>query len=86
MRNLLVLTLFIFSSIATSDAAITVMSYNVENLFDSLDDPGKDDKAYLPYSLKQNKDHIEACNKVRVKNGKMNVYILTGLKVPKIKN
>jgi len=70
MRNLLVLTLFIFSSIATSDAAITVMSYNVENLFDSLDDPGKDDKAYLPYSLKQNKDHIEACNKVRVEKWK----------------
>ena len=61
MRNLLVLTVFIFSSVAVSDTAITVMSYNVENLFDSLDDPGKDDKAYLPYSLKQSEDHIEAC-------------------------
>ena len=64
MRNLLVLTVFILSSVAISDSSITVMSYNVENLFDSLDDPGKDDKAYLPYSLKQNKDHIEACNRV----------------------
>ena len=52
MRNLIVFTVFNFSSVTVSDAAITVMSYNVENLFDSLDDPGKDDKAYLPYSLK----------------------------------
>ena len=70
MRHLLILTLFIFSSVAVSDAAISVMSYNVENLFDSLDDPGKDDKAYLPYSLKQNEDHKEACNKVRVEKWK----------------
>ena len=70
MRNLLVLTVFIFSSVAVSDAAVTIMSYNVENLFDSLDDPGKDDKAYLPYSLKQNEGHIEACNKVRVEKWK----------------
>ena len=40
MRNLLALSVFIFSSVAISDTAITVMSYNVENLFDSLDDPG----------------------------------------------
>ena len=44
MRNLLVFSVFIFSSVAVSDAAITVMSYNVENLFDSLDDPGKTTK------------------------------------------
>ena len=52
MRNLLVLTVFILSSVAISDSSITVMSYNVENLFDSLDDPGKDDKAYLPIKTK----------------------------------
>ncbi len=42
----------------------TVMSLNVQNLFDNIDDPGKDDKAYLPLSAKQNETHIAACNEI----------------------
>jgi hypothetical protein len=30
---------------------ISVMSYNLNNLFDAQDDVGKDDKAYLPIAL-----------------------------------
>jgi endonuclease/exonuclease/phosphatase family metal-dependent hydrolase len=44
----------------------TVMSFNAENLFDNIDDPGKDDKAYLPLQAKQNESHIAACNKIDV--------------------
>ena len=29
-------------------STVSVMTFNVENLFDNVDDPGKDDKAYLP--------------------------------------
>ncbi len=54
----------------TSDAEatvqVTVMTFNVENLFDNVDDPGKDDKAYLPIDAKQDQSHIDACNEISV--------------------
>ena len=46
--------------------SITVMTFNVENLFDNEDDPGKDDKAYLPIAAKQHAAHIDACNAIDV--------------------
>lgn len=48
--------------------AVTIMTFNVQNLFDNVDDAGKDDKAYLPIGAKQNDAHIAACNKVPVKS------------------
>jgi len=45
---------------------VTIMTFNVQNLFDNIDDPGKDDKAYLPVEAKQNKAHVSACNKIEV--------------------
>jgi len=45
---------------------VTVMTFNVQNLFDNVDDPGKDDKAYLPIDAKQNAAHINACNEIAV--------------------
>jgi hypothetical protein len=45
---------------------VTIMSFNVQNLFDNIDDPGKDDKAYLPLAAKQYAKHIEACNSIEV--------------------
>ncbi len=51
-----------------ADAAVTVMSFNVQNLFDNVDDPGKDDKAYLPLAQKQNAAHIAACNDIEVES------------------
>jgi len=50
----------------TDSLAVTVMTFNVQNLFDNVDDPGKDDKAYLPIEAKQNQDHIDACNEIAV--------------------
>ena len=46
--------------------SVTVMSFNVQNLFDNIDDPGKDDKAYLPLARKQAETHIAACNEIEV--------------------
>ena len=50
------------------DGGVTVMSFNVQNLFDNVDDPGKDDKAYLPLAAKQNDTHIAACNEIPVES------------------
>ena len=47
-------------------ATVSIMTFNVENLFDNLDDPGKDDKAYLPILTKQDQAHIDACNGIEV--------------------
>ena len=52
--------------VTTPPLAVTVMTFNVENLFDNEDDPGKDDKAYLPIEAKQDNAHIAACNAITV--------------------
>ena len=44
------------------------MTFNVENLFDSVDDPGKIDETYLPLAAKQNEAHIAACNEIEVES------------------
>ena len=55
---------------ATTDVAdiqsVTIMTFNVENLFDNVDDPGKDDKAYLAIGNKQSDEHKAACTEVEV--------------------
>jgi len=48
--------------------AATIMSFNVQNLFDNLDDPGKDDKAYLPLAQKQSTEHRAACGEIEVES------------------
>ena len=65
--------IFLFLSFSISlyaNNSLSVMSYNLENFFDTYDDPGKDDKAYLPLSAKQDQSHIDACNKIRVSKWK----------------
>ena len=51
----LTIILFLFSFISTSaqqkltsDKSFVVMSYNVENLYDTINDPDKDDEEFLP--------------------------------------
>lgn len=41
-----------------------IMSYNVENMFDIVDDPKKDDATFLPYALKKTKKHRTHCAKL----------------------
>lgn len=45
--------------------SVTIMSFNVENLFDNVDDPLKDDRDYLPLAAKQNEAHRAACAELR---------------------
>jgi endonuclease/exonuclease/phosphatase family metal-dependent hydrolase len=47
--------------VAQVPAPIFVMSYNVENLFDTEHDEGKDDWTYLPVARKKNDDHKKRC-------------------------
>ncbi len=48
--------------------SVTIMTFNVENLFDNRDDPNKDDKAYLPIKSKQSQAHIAECNQIEVES------------------
>ncbi|MBL6689266.1 MAG: endonuclease/exonuclease/phosphatase family protein [Pseudomonadales bacterium] len=61
-----------WSALATSSpgqpVSVTLMTLNVQNLFDNLDDPGKDDKAYLPIAAKQNKAHRDECSRISNRN------------------
>jgi hypothetical protein len=47
-------------------ANVTIMTFNVQNLFDNIDDADKDDKAYLPFAMKQTEAHIAECNSIEV--------------------
>ena len=50
------------------------MSINAQNLFDTLDDPGKDDKAFLPIEMKQSKEHKNSCNSITVNRWRMECF------------
>lgn len=53
---------------AVAGKPVTIMTFNVQNLFDNADDPEKDDKAYLPISAKQTESHISECNEIEVES------------------
>jgi hypothetical protein len=62
------ITLFACASEEPPVTSVTLMTFNVQNLFDNQDDPGKDDKAYLPIEAKQDEAHQTACNEIPVEN------------------
>lgn len=68
--NCLLVTLLLFSACTPEqpvpDTTVTIMTFNVENLFDNTDDPGKDDLTYLPAAAKQDPAHIAACETIEV--------------------
>lgn len=43
----------------------SVMTFNVENLFDNEDDPNKDDDTYLALAKKQNLRHKQKCKEIK---------------------
>ena len=45
---------------------LTIMTFNVENLFDNEDDPGKDDRTFLPLEAKRTDEHRAACERIEV--------------------
>lgn len=61
------LLFFIFVSLNITSEDLTIMSFNVENLFDSKDNPKKTDDTYLPLSEKNNSTHFNKCQKINVK-------------------
>ena len=65
-NNILFLITFMLLSSLGFASKFTVMTFNVENLFDNLDDPQKEDETYLPSSMKTSKIHIDQCNKIEV--------------------
>ena len=65
LANIFFISLLFASPLATEE--LSLMSYNVENLFDTEDDFLKDDKAFLPVTKKKHVYHIGACNKIEVK-------------------
>ena len=46
--------------------AVTIMTFNVENLFDNVDDPDRDDHTYLPLAAKQDEAHAARCSAIEV--------------------
>ncbi|MDH3748503.1 MAG: endonuclease/exonuclease/phosphatase family protein [Gammaproteobacteria bacterium] len=48
------------------DRSVTIMTFNVENLFDNVNDSGKNDETYLSIAAKQNDNHIAKCNTIEV--------------------
>jgi len=66
MHKYIYSTLLIFSIVNLQADSFSVMSFNVENLFDTQDDFKKDDKAFLPLSKKQLNKHKQSCKRIRV--------------------
>ena len=50
---------------ASADS-LTIMAFNVENLFDNVDDAGKEDRTYLALADKQSAEHKAACREIEV--------------------
>lgn len=47
--------------VEVKDSEITLMTYNLENLFDTKDDPDKNDEEYLPRSVKKSTYYQNLC-------------------------
>ncbi len=45
---------------------VSIMTFNVENLFDNVNDPGKNDITFLALSEKQSDEHKAVCNEIDV--------------------
>lgn len=55
-----VFTMFATVAWAKTPTSISVMAYNVENLFDTVHDAGKEDWTYLPLSVKSASKEVQA--------------------------
>ena len=63
----LFLLLLSWVALPAQGETISIMTFNVENLFDNIDDEKKSDETYLPASLKKSEAHIAKCKRVRVR-------------------
>jgi len=54
------------ATVPASVPPVSIMTFNVENLFDNVDDPGKNDLTYLALSAKQGEAHKAVCGEIEV--------------------
>ncbi len=59
--------LFLLTVLPAHAEQISIMAFNVENLFDNTHDAGKNDETYLPKDQKTSEQHIGKCKKIEVK-------------------
>jgi len=62
--------IFVLFSLPIESIEFSAMTLNAQNLFDTIDDKEKDDKAYLPIELKKTNKHIQSCKNITVKSWK----------------
>ncbi len=62
----LMVFLFLPVALAAQAEPVSIMTFNVENLFDNVHDEGKNDETYLPLSQKSSRAHIDKCNEIDV--------------------
>ena len=74
MLKILYIFFILFQFYYLNAENISVMSINAQNLFDTIDDPGKDDKAFLPIEMKQSKKHKNSCNSISVQRWRMECF------------
>ena len=67
MRRLLFVWLLSLVASPMKADSVSIMTFNVENLFDSTHDEGKNDETYLPIERKTTQRHIDKCKKIEVK-------------------
>ena len=67
MNNLLKIFAALFFSVSLCAETVSVMTFNVENLFDNKNDAYKTDETYLEFSKKQTPLHIKNCEKISTK-------------------
>ena len=53
-------------TLPASTLQVSLMAFNVENLFDNVDDPGKNDSTFLALEDKQNDEHRALCAEIEV--------------------
>jgi hypothetical protein len=66
LRFVLVISLFA-TPLDVIAAPVSIMTFNVENLFDTTHDAGKNDETYLPASQKTGSAHVEKCTRISVR-------------------
>ncbi len=54
-----------WADVPLAEGRVTLMTYNVENLFDIRHDHGKSDRTYLPLSAKKTAEHAAHCGELR---------------------
>ena len=83
MKLFLVLFLTVSSAYAKT---VTIMSYNVQNLFDTTHDEGKEDYTYLPLAVKESSAEIQAYCKGLAKESWQKSCLFTDWNAEVLKN